>query len=76
MAERNYSSYQFVSASYENPNNLTNSIRNHRFEGCKLTGPDINIDTRNTPDGKPVVEVFIVDSNQINTNQNFTTSGI
>ena len=76
MAHRNYSSYEFVSASYENPHNLTKSTRNSRFEGCKLTGPDINIDTRNTPDGKPVVEVFIVDPNQINTNQSFTNSGI
>jgi len=76
IAERNYYSYTFVTGSYENPHNLTTSIRNHRFEGSKLTGPDINIDSRNTPDGKPVVEVFIVDPNQINTNQNFTNSGI
>lgn len=76
MAERNYSSYSLVTASYENPHNLTTAIRNHRFEGSKLVGPDINIESRNTPDGKPVVEVFIVDPNQINTNQNFTNSGI
>lgn len=76
MAERNYSSYELITGSFENPNNLSAPIRNHRFEGCKLTGPDINIDSRNTPDGKPVVEVFIVDSNQINTNQNFTSTGI
>jgi hypothetical protein len=76
MAERNYSSYTFVSSSYENPHDLTTPIRQHRFEGCKITGPDINVETRSTPDGKPVVEVFIVDPNQINTNQSFTNSGI
>jgi hypothetical protein len=76
MAERKYSSYTFVSSSYENPHDLTTPIRQHRFEGCKITGPDINVETRSTPDGKPVVEVFIVDPNQINTNQSFTNSGI
>lgn len=76
MAERKFYSYTFVNSSFENPHNLSAPIRNHRFEGCKLSGPDINIDSRSTPDGKPVVEVFIVDPNQINTNQNFTNSGI
>lgn len=76
LAENNYSSYTFTSSSFENPNNLTNSIRNHRFDGCKISGPDINIDSNETPDGKAVVEVFIVDPNQVNLNQNFTTSGI
>ncbi len=74
--ERNYYSYEFVTGSFENPNNLTNSIRNQRFEGCKITGPDVNIDTRNTPDGKPVVELFFVDPNQINLNQYSANSGI
>jgi hypothetical protein len=74
--ERNYSSYQFVTASFENPNNLTNSIRNQRFEGCKLSGPDVNIETRSTPDGKAVVELFFVDPNQINLNQYSANSGI
>jgi hypothetical protein len=76
IAHRTYSSFDYVSGSFENPNNLTNSIRNHRFEGSKLTGPDINVDTRNTPDGKPVIEVFIVDPNQININQYSGNSGI
>lgn len=70
MAERNYSSYSLTTSSYLNPHNLTTSIRNHRFEGCKVTGPDINVDTRNTPDGKAVVEVFFVSPNIINTDQN------
>ena len=76
MAERKYYSFSFTTGSFENPHNLSKSIRNHRFEGCKLSGPDINVDSRNTPDGKPVVEVFIVDPNKINLNQNFTNSGI
>jgi hypothetical protein len=76
MDERNYFSYTFTSASFENPHNLPKPIRDHRFDGCKLSGPDINVDSSESPDGKPVVEVFIVDPNQINLNQNFTNSGI
>jgi hypothetical protein len=77
IAHRTYSSFEYVTgSSFENPNSLTNSIRNHRFEGSKLTGPDINVDTRSTPDGKPVIELFIVDPNQININQYSGNSGI
>jgi len=71
IAIRNYSSSSFVTSSLSNPQNLTTSLRNHRFEGCKLTGPDINVDTRNTPDGKAVVEVFIVSPDSINADDNF-----
>jgi hypothetical protein len=74
LAENNYSSYSLVTSSYLNPHNLPTSIRNHRFEGSKLSGPDINVDTRNTPDGKAVVEVFFVSPNQINTDQNIDTN--
>jgi hypothetical protein len=76
MAYRNYSTYETVSGSFENPNNLTTATRNNRFEGSKLTGPDINIETRSTPDGKAVVELFIVDPNKINFNQYSANSGI
>lgn len=76
MDERNYSSYTFTSSSFENPHNLPKPIRDHRFDGCKISGPDINVDSSESPDGKPVVEIFIVDPNQINLNQNFTNSGI
>jgi hypothetical protein len=76
MAYRNYSTYEMISGSFENPNNLTTATRNNRFEGSKLTGPDINIDTRSTPDGKAVVELFIVDPNKINFNQYSANSGI
>ena len=37
----NYTSYQYVTSSLMNPHNYTKSIRNNRFEGCKL--PDSNI---------------------------------
>ena len=76
MDERNYFSYTFTSSSFENPHNLPKPIRDHRFDGCKISGPDIYVDSSESPDGKPVVEIFIVDPNQINLNQNFTNSGI
>jgi hypothetical protein len=38
---------------------------NLKFDGCKLTGPGINIDTPNTIDGGPVVKVTTVNPNQI-----------
>jgi hypothetical protein len=44
---------------------LATSIRHHRFEGSKLTGPDINVNSDGTLDGTPVVEVYIVDSKEI-----------
>ena len=40
-------------------------IQNQRYNGCKLTGPGINIDTPNTIDGGPVVKVTEVSPNQI-----------
>jgi hypothetical protein len=39
--------------------------RNARFNGSKLSGPGINIDTPNTVDGGPVVKVTKVNGNQI-----------
>lgn len=74
IAERAFTSSSFVSASYLDPNDFTTSIRNVQFEGCKITGPDINVDTRNTPDGKPVVEIYFVNPDQVNTDQNMDTS--
>lgn len=41
------------------------SIQNHKFNGCKLTGIDINIDSTQTTDGGPVVKVTKVNQNQI-----------
>lgn len=74
IVERLFTSSSFISASYLNPNDFTTSIRNIQFEGCKITGPDVNVDTRHTPDGKAVVEVYFVSSDQVNTDQNMDTS--
>ena len=42
--------------------------RRHRFEGCKLSGPGINIPTSNFPDGAPVVTRVTVNPNVLLTN--------
>lgn len=39
--------------------------RRHRFEGCKLTGPGINIPTNSFPDGAPVVTKVTVNPNEL-----------
>jgi len=36
---------------------LPTGIANHRFNGCKITSPDFNVDSKDTPDGKPVIEI-------------------
>lgn len=69
-----YSSASYVTSSYMSPLSLPTSIRNHRFEGSKISGPDINVDTTNTPDGKPVVEVYFVDANTLNFDQRFSAT--
>lgn len=74
ISTRTYSSSSFISASYMDPNDYTTSQRNIRFDGCKITGPDVNVDTRRTPDGKAVVEVYFVSPDQVNTDQNMDTS--
>ena len=35
------------------------------YNGCKMTSPDFNIDSTDTPDGKPVVEIITTNTNQI-----------
>lgn len=59
-----YSS-SLIQSSVQNQHNLATSMRHHRFEGSKLTGPDVNVNSDNTLDGTPVVEVYIVDSKEI-----------
>ena len=44
---------------------LPTGIANHRYNGCKISGPGVNIDSTETPDGKPVIEVVVTDSTQI-----------
>ena len=74
LSNGDYAGYSLVTSSYLNPNNLPTSIRNHRFAGSKVTGPDIGVDTTNTPDGKAVVELYIVDPNEIRTDQRFSST--
>ena len=35
------------------------------YNGCKMTSPDFNINSTDTPDGKPVVEILTTNTNQI-----------
>ena len=44
---------------------VTVGQRRHRFEGCKLTGPGINIPTNSFPDGAPVVTKVTVNPNEL-----------
>jgi hypothetical protein len=76
LVNGNYAGVTLVTSSYLNPTNLPTSLRNHRFEGSKITGPDIGVDTTNTPDGKAVVELYIVDPNEITTDQRFSSTSI
>lgn len=59
-------SSSYKDASIQNQNTLATANRRQRFEGCKFSGPDINVDSDETLDGTPVVEVFVVDSKEIN----------
>ena len=44
---------------------LPTGIANHRFNGCKITSPDFNVNSKDTPDGKPVVEIAENNGNRI-----------
>ena len=48
---------------------LPRGIANHRFNGCKITSPDFNVNSKDTPDGKPVVEFVESSGNRIITKQ-------
>ena len=50
--------------------------KNHRYIGCKLTGPDINIPTGNWPDGAPVITKTTVSSTNLTTNTGNQSSGV
>ena len=45
--------------------NLSLGIKNHRYNGCKLTSTAFNVKSRQTVDGGPVVEFFIVNPNKL-----------
>lgn len=50
-------------------------IQNHRYNGSKLSGIDVNIDSTETVDGGPVVKITRVNQNQIVfSNNNITTA--
>jgi len=40
-------------------------IANSRFEGTKISSPDFNINSKDTPDGKPVVEITETDGTKV-----------
>lgn len=46
-------------------NNGFTGLNNLKYNGCKLSGPGINVNTANTIDGGPVVKVTQVNPNQI-----------
>lgn len=50
-------------------------VQNHKYNGSKLSGDDINIDSTETVDGGPVVKITKVNQNQIVfSNNNITTA--
>ena len=51
-------------------------LKNHRYIGCKLTGPDINIPTDNWPDGAPVITKTTVTANNLTTNPGNQSGGV
>jgi len=65
VASNSFYSSSLTSSKVGNQEILSLGLQNHRFRGSKLIGPDINVDTRNSPDNKPVVEVNNVGSTQI-----------
>jgi hypothetical protein len=71
IVSQNFYSSSLTSSKTRNQENLSIGVQNHRFIGSKLIGPDINVNTRNSPDGKPVVEVNSVGSTQIYYNTYF-----
>jgi len=65
MVANVFYSSSLTSSKTRNQETAAVGLQNHRFIGSKLIGPDINVNTRNTPDNKPVVEVHNVGSTQI-----------
>ena len=65
IVSQNFYSSSLTSSNVRNQENLSKGVQNHRFLGSKLIGPDINVNTRNSPDNKPVIEVNNVGSTQI-----------
>ena len=62
---KTYRLYQSASST----SNLSLGIKNHRYNGCKLTSTAFNVKSRETVDGGPVVEFFIVNPNKLQVQQ-------
>ena len=60
---RSYRSFEYRPAEYQDysPRGIVNS----RFEGTKISSPDFNVPSKDTPDGKPVVEIEENSGNRI-----------
>jgi hypothetical protein len=59
-------SYTLYEINYADVNNFHGlGHENSKFNGSKLVGPAVNVDTPNTVDGGPVVKVTKVNPNQI-----------
>ena len=44
---------------------LPRGMAAQRYDGTKISSPDFNIKSKDTPDGKPVVEIFESDGNKV-----------
>ncbi len=70
FAKTSYSSSSGITLrTAEHQDYLPRGIANHRFNGCKITSPDFNVNSKDTPDGKPVVEFVETSGNRIITQQ-------
>lgn len=59
----NYYSRSLAIADYRDDDNTV--LDNLWYEGCKISAPDFNVKTVQTPDGSPVIEVFETNANRI-----------
>ena len=58
---RSYRLYESASSS----NDKSLGIKNHRYNGCKISSTAFNVKSKQTIDGGPVVEYFIVNPNKL-----------
>ena len=62
-SQNNYYSRSLAIADYKDDESTV--LNNLWYEGCKLSAPDINVKSVQTPDGGPVIEVFETNANKI-----------
>jgi len=65
ISAKNFYSSSLTSSNTTNQEFLSTGIQRYRFLGSKLIGPDINVNSKNVPDNKPVIEVNVVGSTEI-----------